>query len=194
MFPYLSWMVLLTLRPFVCATKTVNCKHCGCYFSTLHPQSLAPPVWACPPPLTHTDNHTHTQGTWSYDAFYGFKAMCSWMDRLKTKYLNDSWTQRSPLVTFVSVVLLKWMCVSMCVHLSGKCLSPQATVCVSSSHACPWGFWEWTWCVCMVSGVSAVMTNRCILLLAPAVRCIDGRRAHNHTQPQAFVQISASAC
>lgn len=198
MFPYLSWMVLLTLRPFVCATKTVNCMHCGCYFSTLHPQSLALPVWACPPPLTHTDNHTHTQGTWSYDAFYGIKAMCSWMDRLKTKYLDP----KKPIGHFCfccvtewsRVWMYKWMCILMCVHLSGKCLSPQATVCVSSSHACPWGFWEWTWCVYMVCGVSAVMTNRCILLLAPAVYCIDGRREHNHTQPQAFVQINVSAC
>lgn len=140
MFPHLSWMVLLTLSPFVCATKTVNCKHCGCYFSTLHPQSLAPPVWACPPPLTHTDNHTHTQGTWSYDAFYGFKAMCSWMDRLKTKYLNDSWTQRSPLVTFVSVVLLNGAececisgCASRCVYICPESVSLHKLLYVSAA-------------------------------------------------------------
>lgn len=53
-----------------------------------------------------------------------------------------------------------------------------------------WGFWDWAWCVYMVSDVSAVMTNRCVLLLVPAVYCIGGRRVHSHTRPQTFEQIS----
>lgn len=60
-----------------------NCMHCECYISNLHPKaciSLALPVWACPTPLAH--NHTHTQGTSSYNAFYGIGGICRWTDRL----------------------------------------------------------------------------------------------------------------
>lgn len=78
--------------------------HRKCCFHTLNPkglyQSLAPPVWAKPPPLTHNDNHTHTQGTWSYDAFYGIGGM----HRLNTSMFLK---HKEARVICVTVVLLR---------------------------------------------------------------------------------------
>lgn len=70
---------------------------------------------------------------------------------------------------------------SWCVYI---CLSTSC-----SSHAWPWGFWKWAWCVKRVSGVSAVMTNRCVLLLACSVYWIGGRRTYNHTQPKHLCKL-----
>lgn len=153
---------------------------------------------ACVGLPTPTHNHTHTQGTWSYDAFYGIGGMCGWTDRLETKCFSESQVQRSQLVICASVVLwceaeCMYVFLDACTSALKASLSTSYYVSAAAMQTPLWGFWERAWCVYMVSGVSAVMTNRCVLLLVPAMHCIDGRGVHNHTRPQAFVQISVRA-
>lgn len=78
-----------------------------------------------------------------------------------------------------------WAQVHLDVYTSVRkmCLSTSC-----SSHAWPGGFWKWAWCVKRVSGVSAVMTNRCVLLLACLVYWIGGR-TYNHTQPKHLCKL-----
>lgn len=111
----------------------VNCMHCVCYFSPLHPKAcISLEHCMCGP--THPHNHTHTvhRGHRVTMPFMGFDGCADGRNRLQTKYLNGSKTLRIMLYVCVSVV--QSVNVSMyvlleCVHLSGKCLSPQATVC-----------------------------------------------------------------
>lgn len=122
-------------------------------------QLLAPPVWAYQPLLAFTDNHTNTEGTGSYDAFYGIKAMCSWMERINQ-------TQRSLLVIFVSDVLLSgaefelsvnvlvYVSLDLCTSVRKVSLSTSYCMCqqqscmslgiLGVSLVCPHG----VWCLC----------------------------------------------
>lgn len=84
-------------------------------------QSLAPPVWALINPQSHTQPHIH-RGEGVFNAFYGIKASYYVADCFKT-LSRPKETQQS-----FSLLLCYWSNSDVCMHLSGKCLSPQACV------------------------------------------------------------------
>ena len=132
-------------------------------------------MWVCstvqahaPLSHTHTHTHTHTDNT-------------DWWCLLRDQTDKTlEWFLSRKCLHFCSIIW-SWVWLYKCV-----CMCHSTTYCMSS--ATMWGFWEQAWCVYMVSGVSTVMTNRCFLLLVPAMCCADGRRFHNHTRLQTFVQ------
>lgn len=87
------------------------------------------------------------------------------------------------------------VCVSRYAYICPERVSLHQLLYVSAPaiQAPLWGFWEWAWCVYMVSGVCAVMANRCVLLLVSAFTVLTERRVHNHTRPYALVQIGVWA-
>lgn len=156
-------------------------------------QSFSPPVWACPsPPLSHTNNHT--QGTSSYDAFYGVgRKLAGWANKLQIKYLNDFQTQRClslDVLVFHGAIFLGWCEVVRafayrCVYICPESVSLHVSA--AAMQAPLWGFWLWAWCVYMVSGVCTNDQQVCSIVSASSV--LYWIRVHNHTRLQASVQL-----
>lgn len=137
----------------------------------------------------------------AHDAFILCLLWHNWTDRVQTKYCISTipWHKEAcwwvcVCLCFSLFVLLcgaRCECMSVCVYICPESVSLHILLYVSAAamQAPLWGFWEWAWCVYMVSGVAAVITNRCVLLLVSSLHCTDGRRVHDHTGLQALVQM-----
>lgn len=136
MFPCLSLMVLLTLWSLLCPCHLLK-QFTACIVDVTFPlfnlrlESVISTACVGQFLLEYTTNHTHTQGTGSYDAFYGITAMCSWIERLKTKKINKKIHKPKEACWSFLFLTCYWVecnCISVfaliCVHLSWKCLSP----------------------------------------------------------------------
>lgn len=119
------------------------------------------------------------------------------MDGPQTKHHNDSQTQISPFchlcyLCAIAMNVLLCVCFSICVHLSGTCLSPPATVCVSASHSGPPVGILGVSLVCL-HGVWCLCSNgqQVCSIVSVCIHCIDREKS---AQPYTAVCTCANWC